>query len=1030
MRVDTAFERGRRRRAPTPPGTAAGSPPRSSRLRRAAPRWAGRTRSRPGRTASWSAASTGRDRRPLRRRVDVPPRHATPRRSRWSRLADARLRRRRPPAAGRRAVGHAAPGEPGRPRGAARGLLPPPRRGAAAPLPEPWRDQPVPAGAGPERLRLADDHDEPLVRRPVAVDLVRRRPQLVAAHPAPGGHVVAGGRVVASTVTTVPAAASRAAAASRITGSGQRRPRASTTSSSPVTGPAAPSSAPRTAATASGSTAQEPLDVGRRGRGATAASGRVTRTLPWVSTPIAARTWLGSSVLEVQAEPDATAKPRRSSSPTSASPSTYRHEKVTTCGSRSTGSPTTSVSGTPRGRGADPVDERGGAGAARSPRVAAVCCQASAAARARATTGSASVRPPSSSLAGPGPAPPGALGHDEHADAGGAAPRAGVADQHVVRRGQRVASQRGHRVHQQRYAVGRGAAATPRPAAGGCRPRRWRACTAAATVPGAARARSSASRSTRPSRSTGTSSSSGGSPAVAARWRPSTRTAECSTAEATSRRAPAAPGVQQPLAPRSQRDRARGQERQLGRPHAQPGRDHLAGPVEQRAGLPPLGVEAARVGPARRRARPAACRGRRAAAEPPTASSSARATGASGVGDTRVDGSPTLEPDAVTAAGVGFAPLEVRPNWKVRTLRRHDDTPAPVKRRGLTLTGLAVACALALSGCGEQLRARLPAARRDRERRHVVTSLWIWSWIAALAVGVLVWGLIIWCVVAYRAQEGRRRPARAAALQRADRDPLHGRPAVHGRRCSSTTPRATSPALLDVSQKPDVDGQRRRQAVELGLQLRRGQRPTSRARRPSSTGKPGVAEDPSDPVPAGQQAGRVRADRARRHPLVLGAGVPAEARHDPGQGQQVPGRPDRDRAPSRASAPSCAAPTTRRCCSRSRSCRRQAYDAAHGRSCGPPATSARSTTASTGAAQKRQQQYLPATQQQQGAASDGDPHHRAASSLLREATQPRKLSPGQTVVKWVDHDRPQGHRQPVLHHLVRLLHDRRRCWPC
>jgi cytochrome c oxidase subunit II len=31
-----------------------------------------------------------------------------------------------------------------------------------------------------------------------------------------------------------------------------------------------------------------------------------------------------------------------------------------------------------------------------------------------------------------------------------------------------------------------------------------------------------------------------------------------------------------------------------------------------------------------------------------------------------------------------------------------------------------------------------------------VTSLWNGSWIAALAVGVLVWGLILWCVVAYR----------------------------------------------------------------------------------------------------------------------------------------------------------------------------------------------------------------------------------------------------------------------------------------
>ena len=31
-----------------------------------------------------------------------------------------------------------------------------------------------------------------------------------------------------------------------------------------------------------------------------------------------------------------------------------------------------------------------------------------------------------------------------------------------------------------------------------------------------------------------------------------------------------------------------------------------------------------------------------------------------------------------------------------------------------------------------------------------VTSLWIGAWIAALAVGALVWGLIGWCVVAYR----------------------------------------------------------------------------------------------------------------------------------------------------------------------------------------------------------------------------------------------------------------------------------------
>jgi len=33
---------------------------------------------------------------------------------------------------------------------------------------------------------------------------------------------------------------------------------------------------------------------------------------------------------------------------------------------------------------------------------------------------------------------------------------------------------------------------------------------------------------------------------------------------------------------------------------------------------------------------------------------------------------------------------------------------------------------------------------------NLITTMWKGSWIAALAVGVLVWGLIFWCVVAYR----------------------------------------------------------------------------------------------------------------------------------------------------------------------------------------------------------------------------------------------------------------------------------------
>ncbi|HIZ99675.1 MAG TPA: cytochrome c oxidase subunit II [Candidatus Janibacter merdipullorum] len=36
------------------------------------------------------------------------------------------------------------------------------------------------------------------------------------------------------------------------------------------------------------------------------------------------------------------------------------------------------------------------------------------------------------------------------------------------------------------------------------------------------------------------------------------------------------------------------------------------------------------------------------------------------------------------------------------------------------------------------------------EQSTHVENLWIWSWVAALAVGVLVWGLTLWCMVAYR----------------------------------------------------------------------------------------------------------------------------------------------------------------------------------------------------------------------------------------------------------------------------------------
>ena len=67
-------------------------------------------------------------------------------------------------------------------------------------------------------------------------------------------------------------------------------------------------------------------------------------------------------------------------------------------------------------------------------------------------------------------------------------------------------------------------------------------------------------------------------------------------------------------------------------------------------------------------------------------------------------------------------------------------------------SALAVA-AVVLSGCSTEVieqwqRAGLPEPAS--EETPLVGNLWIGTWIAALGVGLLVWGLIVWSAVAYR----------------------------------------------------------------------------------------------------------------------------------------------------------------------------------------------------------------------------------------------------------------------------------------
>jgi cytochrome c oxidase subunit 2 len=81
------------------------------------------------------------------------------------------------------------------------------------------------------------------------------------------------------------------------------------------------------------------------------------------------------------------------------------------------------------------------------------------------------------------------------------------------------------------------------------------------------------------------------------------------------------------------------------------------------------------------------------------------------------------------------------------------DVQHPRRRRSAQLAVLALVLTVAVSGCSaEASRGFLPGYDDGQVTNMTgrITSLWTGSWIAALAVGVITWGLIIWCVAVYR----------------------------------------------------------------------------------------------------------------------------------------------------------------------------------------------------------------------------------------------------------------------------------------
>ena len=72
------------------------------------------------------------------------------------------------------------------------------------------------------------------------------------------------------------------------------------------------------------------------------------------------------------------------------------------------------------------------------------------------------------------------------------------------------------------------------------------------------------------------------------------------------------------------------------------------------------------------------------------------------------------------------------------------------RRRTLTLSALGGAALLALTGCSAELNQQvrngfMPVGdSAPTDNAQAILDLWVGSWIAAMAVGLVTWGLMLW----------------------------------------------------------------------------------------------------------------------------------------------------------------------------------------------------------------------------------------------------------------------------------------------